>query len=137
MRVLVAEHQKTMRKTIRLCLEVAGRVEIVGEAVDIDSALNCAKELLPDVIVIDDHLTPMENGHAAAYCKSQGLSTAVVAIFRKLDAAWIHHSHRLGVYGFLLRSETGEHLAEAVQTVHHGRHYFSPKASEIYYADKE
>ena len=65
-RILIADDFKVLRDVIRLHLERAEDMEVIDEAPDLYDALESARMLQPDVIIMNDYLPPIESAHATA-----------------------------------------------------------------------
>ena len=131
-RILIADDFKVLRDVIRLYLEQAGDMEVVDEAPDLNDALERARTLQPDVIIINDYLPPIDSAHAAALFHTQGIPVSILVISMTLEPDLIERSFRHGVDGFMHKDEIAEHLAEGVRSVRRGERYVSPKAKEAY-----
>lgn len=79
-RVLIADDFKVLRDVIRLYLERAGDMNIVGEAPELDHAIELAKMLQPDVIIMNDYLPPVDSALATSLFRQDGITATVLAI---------------------------------------------------------
>ena len=131
-RIVIADDFKVLRDVIRLYLERAGDMDVVGEAPDLNDALERARTLQPDVIIMNDYLPPLDSAHAAALVREQGITAAVLVISMTAEPDLIHRSFRNGVNGFMHKDEIDEFLVDAIRGVHRGERYLSPKARESY-----
>jgi len=127
-RVLIADDFKLLRDVIRLYLERASDMEVIDEALDVTDALESAKALRPDVIIMNDYLPPIDSAHASALFREQGFTAAILVISMQIDPAQIQSSFVSGANGFMNKDEIDEHLVDAVRRVHQGERYLSPKA---------
>jgi two-component system, NarL family, response regulator DesR len=107
-------------------------MEVVDEAPDLNDALERARTLQPDVIIMNDYLPPIDSAHAAALFHTQGIPVSILVISMTLEPDLIERSFRHGVDGFMHKDEIAEHLAEGVRSVRRGERYVSPKAKEAY-----
>jgi DNA-binding NarL/FixJ family response regulator len=131
-RILIADDFKLLRDVIRLHLERAGDMEVIGEALYLEDALERARALEPDVIIMNDYLPPMDSAHATALFRQKGISAAMLAITMKIEPGVVQHAIRHGVNGFMHKDELEEHLVEAVRLIRSGERFFSPKVRELY-----
>lgn len=131
-RVLIADDFKLLREVIRLYLERAEDMEVVDEALDLDTALERTRTLQPDVIIMNDYLPPIDSAQAATLFREQGFSAAVLVISMHPEFDLIQRSFRSGVDGFMHKDEIDDHLVEAVRSVYRGERYLSPRATKIY-----
>jgi DNA-binding NarL/FixJ family response regulator len=131
-RVLIADDLKALYDVIRLYLERAEDLVVVGESPHLDEALEEAITLRPDVIIMNDYLPPVDSALAAAIFRERGITATIVAISMETEPALIHRSFQSGVDGFLQKNEIDESLVDAIRCVHRGERYLSPKAREAY-----
>ena len=131
-RVLIADDFKALCDVIRLYLERAEDMIVVGESPNLDEALEEVKSLSPDVIIMNDYLPPVDSAVAAALFRGRGIPAAIVAISMEIEPQLIHRSFQNGVDGFIHKSEIDEVLVEAIRSVHRGERFLSPKAREAY-----
>jgi DNA-binding NarL/FixJ family response regulator len=131
-RVLIADDFKALRDVIRLYLERAGDITVVGEAPELDHALELAKSLQPDVIIMNDYLPPVDSALAAALFRQEGISAAMLAVSMNAEPELIRRSLEQGVTGFMHKDEIDRFLVEAIHRIYRGERYLSPKAQEAH-----
>jgi DNA-binding NarL/FixJ family response regulator len=135
-RVLIADDFKILRDVIRLFLQgrgggvQPGSFDVVGEAPALDDALEQARSLQPDVILMNDYLPPINSALATARFREQGMATPILIISLELDADLIQRSLASGANGVMGKDEIDTLLAEAIQRVHRGETYLSPEAKQ-------
>ena len=132
MRILIADDFKSLRDVIRLCLQRARDMEVVGEAPELDEAVERALALQPDVIILNDYLPPVDSALAAALFHEQGIPAAILAISMNVELELIQRSLEHGVEGFLDKDEIDTCLVEAIRSIHRWERYLSPKARDAY-----
>jgi DNA-binding NarL/FixJ family response regulator len=131
-RVLIADDFKLLRDVIRLYLEQADNMEVIDEARDVTDALESARALRPDVIIMNDYLPPIDSAYASAQFRGQGFTAAILVISMNLEPDQIKRSFLSGANGFMNKDEIDEYLVDAIRRVHQGERYLSPKAKEAY-----
>jgi DNA-binding NarL/FixJ family response regulator len=131
-RILIADDFKVLRDVIRLYLERAGDMDVVDEAPDLDDALESARALRPDVIIMNDYLPPIDSAYAANLLRKEGIPSAILVISMGTEAEVIQRSFESGVNGFMYKDEIDEFLVDAIRRVQQGERYLSPKAGDAY-----
>jgi DNA-binding NarL/FixJ family response regulator len=115
-RVLLADDQELVRAGFRLILELAG-VEVVAEASDGRDAVERARELQPDVALMDVRMPVMDGIEATRRIAQAGLPTRVLVLTTFDLDEYVYAALRAGASGFLLKDVERERLIDAVSTV--------------------
>jgi DNA-binding NarL/FixJ family response regulator len=130
-RVLVADDQAMVRTGFRLILESEPDFEVVGEAADGEEAVRLARELRPDVTLMDIRMPKIDGLQATRLLAGPGvaepLRVMVVTTF-DLDEN-VHAALRAGACGFLLKDAGPRLLIEAVHAAAHGESLVSPSVT--------
>jgi DNA-binding NarL/FixJ family response regulator len=107
--------------------ELAGRVDIVGEAVDVESAVAGIRRMSPDVVLLDVHL-PGGGGKAVIEAIRPAQPQVVFLALSVSDAAEdVIAVIRAGARGYVTKTISADDLAKAVVRVHEGDAVFSPR----------
>lgn len=129
-RVLIADDEALVRSGLRLILEAAGDIVVVGEARDGAEAIAAAARLRPEVVLMDVRM-PGTDGLAAAARLLDGPDAPKVVMLTTFDLdEYVHEALRLGAVGFLLKDTPPRELAAAVRTVAGGQAMLSPAVTK-------
>ena len=126
LRVLIADDEPLIRAGLRLILDGAPDLSIIGEADDGESAVQLAAELRPDVVLMDIRM-PRTNGIAATKCIVEGPKPPRVIVLTSFDTDdFILSALRAGASGFLLKDTPPAGLVSAVRAAAADNLRFSP-----------
>ncbi|MYR62406.1 response regulator [Streptomyces sp. SID625] len=124
-RVVVAEDQSAVRAGLVLILRSASDIEVVGEAADGERAVELARELRPDLVLMDVQMPRLDGVSATALVTGEGLADVLVLTTFDLDA-YVFGALRAGAAGFLLKDTEARDLLTAVRTVARGEGLIAP-----------
>ena len=128
-RVLIVDDHALVRQGLRLFLGTAGDLELVGEAADGEEAVRVAKELAPDVVLMDLLLPKVDGIRATEEVRRALPDTQVVALTSVLEDASVVGAVKAGAIGYLLKNTQAAELIEAIRAAAAGQVRLSPEAS--------
>ena len=129
-RVVTADDQPLVRSALRLILEGDPELTVLGEAADGQGALDAARRLRPDIILLDLHM-PGRDGVWASERISELAPDVKVLVLTAFDTdRLVASALRAGAVGFLLKDSSPEQILEAVRTAADGERPFSAAVLE-------
>jgi DNA-binding NarL/FixJ family response regulator len=128
-KVLLADDHTVVRQGLRSLLAAEDDIEIVGEAETGRQAVQMAKKLLPDVIVMDIAM-PLLNGLEATRQITKDLPSSKVLILSSYnDDEYVQQLTEAGAVGYLIKQSAANELLKAIRETQKGNAYFSPSIS--------
>lgn len=125
-RVLVADDENLMRAGLRLMIDGARGIEVVGEAADGTEAVTLTRELDPDVVLMDVRMPRMNGLDATRALADEGARARVVVLTAFDTDDYLLDALRGGAVSFLLKDSPPEAVVEAVLDAARGGARFSP-----------
>ena len=125
-RVLLADDQELVREGLRMMLDADPGIEVVGEASDGKQALDAARRLDPDVLLMDVRMPELDGIEATARLVRSGSRTRVLVVTTFDLDEYVYRALKAGASGFLLKDATREQLVGAVRTVAAGEALLAP-----------
>ena len=127
-RVLLADDHAAIRAGLRLLLDAAPDVEVVGEAADGTAAVTNARALRPDVVLMDLRMPGVDGISATRTITGEQLAAVLVLTTFDLDE-YVDGALRAGAAGFLLKSADPAALVDAVRRVADGDGVLAPEVT--------
>jgi len=125
-RILLVDDHPVVRKGITSCLSHVENIQIIGEAADGQEGIQKAKELHPDVVLMDIDM-PRMNGLTAAetlHKENPGIKVLILSMHSQTD--FVMRILQSGARGFVLKAAPPDELIKAIEIVHTGEAFFSP-----------
>jgi len=125
-KVLIADDHQVVRQGLRTFLELHEDILIVGEAVDGIEAVNLARELTPDVILMDLVMPQLDGISAIKQIKELDEPPQVIALTSFTEDEKVFPAIQAGASSYLLKDVSPEDLVEAIRATHHGEARLHP-----------
>jgi len=129
-RVLLVDDHAIVRDGLRFLLEAHDDFEVVGGAANGRDAVRAARDLQPDVVIMDLAMPELNGTEATHQIHEACPGTHVLVLSMHSTAEHIYRAFQAGAQGYLLKESAGPELLAAVRTVHAGRRYLSQKIAE-------
>lgn len=129
-KVLVADDHPVVRKGLQSCLARESRIKIVGEAADGDEAFAKARELLPDVILLDIGMPRMNGLVVTEMLRKEVPSVKVLVLSVHSNREYIFRIIQAGAHGYVSKEASPEELLRAIEAVCAGQAFFTPEIAQ-------
>jgi DNA-binding NarL/FixJ family response regulator len=128
-RVLIADDHGVVRQGLTMYLNLDGEIEVVGEASNGEEALRMARDLEPDVVLMDLLMPVMDGIEATEKIKTELPGVEVVALTSVLDDGAVTGAVRAGAIGYLLKNTKPRELSAAIKGAAAGQVQLVPEAA--------
>lgn len=125
-KLLVADNHELVRQGLQVILEDEKTLEIVGEAKDGEQAVNMAKELSPDIVLMDVRMPKMDGIAACQEIKKICPETKVLLFSIYDDDKAVFGAVDAGASGYMIKDFGSTELIQALEAVEQGRSFFHP-----------
>lgn len=126
MRLLIADDHAVVREGLRLILGEQPDFEVVGEAATGREAVDLARRLKPDIVLMDISMPELNGIDATQALASDDAPPRIIVLSMHASSEYVFEAFRAGARGYLVKESVGREIVEAIREVWHGRRYVSP-----------
>lgn len=131
LRILLADDHKITRQGLRSLLEKQPDIEVVAEAEEGRTAVRLARELVPNVVIMDVRMPDLNGMQATHQIVSEFPKVKIIALSMHSDSMFVVEMLRSGASGYVLKDCAFEELTRAIRTVMDNKIYLSPAISGV------
>ncbi len=128
-KVLITDDHGVVRQGLRMYLGLDPELEVVGEASNGEEALRMARELEPDVVLMDLLMPVMDGIAATEAIRTELPDVEVLALTSVLEDASVSGAVRAGAIGYLLKNTESDELKRAIKAAAEGQVQLAPEAA--------
>lgn len=129
-RVLLVDDHSLVRRGFRRMLEDEPDIEVVGEAGDGEESVRLAKQLHPQVIVMDCALPGMNGLQATRAIIEDSPETAILMLSMHSENTWVRQAIEAGAKGYVLKNALDLELSAAIRKIAAGETVFDPQVEQ-------
>ena len=131
-RILLVDDHTLMRQGLRHILETQPDFDIVAEASSGIEAVEVARQLKPDIAIVDVAMKELNGIEATSQILKHSPHTAVLILSMYSDERYVLRAVKAGARGYLLKNSAGDELIRAIHSVQKGTAFFSPAVAQIF-----
>jgi DNA-binding NarL/FixJ family response regulator len=128
-RIVIADDHSVVRRGLRMFLKQDPELDVVGEAANGDEAVRLARQLQPDIVLMDLLMPVMDGIAATALIRRELPDTEVIALTSVLEDASVVGAVRAGAIGYLLKDTDADALCRAIKAAAAGQVQLTPQAA--------
>ncbi len=129
--IVLADDHVLVRNGIKAMLESDADIDVIGEANNGVEALETARKLHPDILVLDIRMPEMNGLEAAAKLGSYSPDTRAVILSMHDSEEYVLQALDAGAYGYLLKDTDRNEFIKALKQIYNGNKYFSGAVSNV------
>lgn len=126
LRIIIVEDHETVREGLKMILSAQSDIEVIAEVGDGRTAISCAQELLPDLVLMDISLPKLNGLKATEKLKECCPQVNVLALTRHKDEGYLQQILRAGASGYVLKQSPPSELIHAIRSIASGGKYLDP-----------
>ncbi len=134
-KVLIVDDHTIVRDGISVLLDIAGDIEVVGEASNGREALEMIGKLMPDVVIMDIAMPIMSGLEATQRIRKEYPNVKVLALTQYDDKEYVFPVIEAGAYGFICKTAASADLASGIRSVYRGDSFLSPSVAKLLVED--
>ena len=134
-KVVLADDHTVVRQGFRSLLQEDKSIDVVGEAENGQDAVQVAKNMMPDVIVLDISMPVLNGVQATLQIQKLKPRIKVLILSMHKDEEYVREVFQAGAMGYILKQTTGAELIRAIKEVNRGNAYLSPTIAKHMVSD--
>jgi two-component system NarL family response regulator len=128
-RLALVDDHAIFREALRTMLAAEADIEVIGEAGNGREALALARDLQPDIMVVDIGMPDMNGIEATAAIVARSPQTRVIALSTHSDRRFVDEMIKSGASGYVVKTAASTELLRAIRAVAQGQAYLSPQVT--------
>jgi len=134
-RIVLADDHAIVRHGLSRAMQQEDDMEVVGQASDGHTTVELARELAPDIVVMDISMPDLNGIEATREIRREAPGVKVIALSMHSAKRYVTEMFRAGASGYLLKDCDFDELTRAIRTVADGKTYVSPSISNVVVED--
>jgi DNA-binding NarL/FixJ family response regulator len=131
LRILIADDHEVVRRGLRALLETQATLEVAGEAVTGRQAVEEARRLLPDIVIMDITMPEMNGLEATRQIRKEVPQAEVLILSVHNSEQLVREVLEAGARGYVLKSDAGRDLVAAIESLRNHKPFFTARVSEM------
>jgi DNA-binding NarL/FixJ family response regulator len=128
---MIVDDHPLFRQGLRQAIGGDSRFEVIGEADNGQTALNCILDLRPEVAVLDVNLPGLNGLEVAAALRAKKLRVSIVILTMLKDEQAFNKALNLGIHGYVLKENAAEEILNCIAAVSRNEAYVSPSLTDF------
>jgi len=129
-RILIADDHTLVRSGLKLILGAQPDFELVGEAATGEETIARAKELVPDILLLDISMPGMNGVDAGRVIRDEAPGIRIIVLTMHDDQAYLQQFLQMGAAGYVLKQAADTELVAAIRAVQRGESFIHPSLTQ-------
>lgn len=130
-RIVIADDHAVVRDGLRALIEAQPGLVVVGEAADGDEAVRRARDLSPDIVVLDVSMPSTQGADATSRIVADNSNVRVLVLTMHEERGYLSRLMRAGASGYVLKRTATSELVRAIRSVANGGTYVDPSLAAL------
>lgn len=135
LRIILADDHRILREGLRALIDSQPDMEVADEAADGVEAIEKARKILPDVVIMDIGMPKMDGAQATEFLKRELPQIKVLALTVQEDTGYLSQMLKANASGYVLKRAAADELINAIRIVAAGGHYLDPELTTRFVAN--
>ena len=122
-RIIIADDHAQVRKTWKMLLQSDKQINVIAECSSGEEVIQSAKELRPDVVLMDINMSPINGFDATKEILKSQPEIKIIGVSINNQPAYARHMMEMGAKGFVTKNSTKEEMLHAITEVLKGNNY--------------
>ncbi|MBB3169884.1 response regulator transcription factor [Simiduia aestuariiviva] len=131
LKILIADDHQMVSDGLAALIDAQSGMSVIGCATNGVDALAKAKQLRPDVVVMDVSMPEMNGIEATQEIHNRLPTIRIIMLSMHSSPEYIHRALQAGAMGYILKRSAGKEVVKAIEQVTAGKHFFSEAVAEI------
>jgi len=130
-RILIADDHEVVAEGLRHVIEAQPDLEVVGLAPDGREAIRLARELHPDVVIMDLSMPELNGADAARAILEREPDCKVIVLSMYSEREYVRRALKAGAAGYVVKRSAAKEVVDAIRAVYSGQKYLSPRIADV------
>jgi DNA-binding NarL/FixJ family response regulator len=134
-RIIIADDHGVVAEGLKHVVEAQADMQVVALAVDGREAVRQARELQPDVVLMDLSMPELNGADATRAILERDPKCRVIVLSMYAQREYVRRALKAGAAGYVVKRSAAKEVVDAIRAVHAGQRYLSPRVADVVLED--